>query len=94
MDDSNPLLPLENDAAVISAALAQPEVEAASRRIITGGLTTSREGAFPVSIAGIEPEKEQPVSLTAQNVIEGRYLTTPMTGTWFSSAKAWLTPWV
>ncbi len=73
--DNNPLLPLENDAAVVSAALALPQVEAASRRIHTGGLTTSREGAFPVEIVGIEPEQEQPVSLAAQNVIAGRYLT-------------------
>jgi ABC-type lipoprotein release transport system permease subunit len=70
-----PLLPLPDDGAAIDAALAQPEVAAASRRINTSGLATNREGAFPVSIIGIEPEKELPVSLVAQNVSAGRYLT-------------------
>ena len=72
--DNNPLLPVGNEQAVIDAALAQPQVDAASRRINTGGLATSREGAFPVGIVGMEPEKEQPVSLLAQNITEGRYL--------------------
>ena len=69
-----PLLPLVSDQAAVDAALAQPNVVAASRRIITGGLATTREGAFPVSIVGIEPEQEQPVSLPAQNITSGRYL--------------------
>jgi ABC-type lipoprotein release transport system permease subunit len=73
--DSNPLLPMSGEQAVIDAALAQPQVEAASRRVSTGGLATSREGAFSVGIVGIEPEKEQAVSLPAQNVTAGRYLT-------------------
>ncbi len=69
------LLPLQNDQGVIQSALAQPQVVAASRRIMTGGLASSREGAFPVTIAGIEPEKELTVSLVGQNVSAGRYLT-------------------
>jgi ABC-type lipoprotein release transport system permease subunit len=69
-----PLLPLLKDTAVVEAALAQPNVVAASRRIITGGLATTREGAFPISIVGIEPEAEKPVSLPAQNIASGRYL--------------------
>jgi ABC-type lipoprotein release transport system permease subunit len=75
-DDSSktPLFPLVDDQAAVDAALAQPNVVAASRRIITGGLATNREGAFPVSIVGIEPEEEQPVSLQAQNITSGRYL--------------------
>lgn len=73
--DTNPLLALGNDQAILDAALAQPQVAAASRRILTGGLASNREGAFPVSIAGIDPEKELPVSLVAQNVTAGRYLT-------------------
>jgi ABC-type lipoprotein release transport system permease subunit len=48
---------------------------AAARRINTSGLATNREGAFPVSIVGIEPERELPISLMAQNVIAGRFLT-------------------
>ncbi len=72
--DQTPLLPLQNDQAVVEAALAQPQVVAASRRINTGGLASNRKGAFPVSIVGIEPEKELPVNLAAQNVSAGKYL--------------------
>ena len=73
--DQMPLLPLENDQEIVRSAQSVPQVEAASRRINTGGLATSKEGAFAVSIVGIEPEMEQPVSLLAQNVVAGRYLT-------------------
>lgn len=73
--DQNPLLPLADDQKVVSAALANPEVLAATRRINTGGLATSREGAFSVGITGIEPEAEAGVNLAAQNVVAGRYLT-------------------
>src|SRR5919109_4196584 len=72
--DSNPLIPLPNDEAVIQAALAHSEVTAAFRRIQTGGLISNREGAFPLSIIGIEPEAEAPVSLVAENVVDGRWL--------------------
>lgn len=72
--DSNPLLPLADDTAVVKAALAQPDVVAASRRIQTGGLVSNREGAFSMSIIGIEPEAEAPVSLIAEHIVDGRYL--------------------
>jgi len=72
--DSNPLLPLKNDSALIKAALAQPNVVAAARRIQTGGLITNREGSFTMSIIGIEPEAEAPVSLIAEHIVEGRYV--------------------
>ena len=72
--DQTPLLPLENDRAIVNAALAQPQVLAASRRINTGGLASNREGAFPVDIVGVEPDQELPVSLVAQHVVEGKYL--------------------
>ena len=74
-EGQNPLLPLANDQEAVNAALAQPQVVAASRRINTGGLATSREGAFAVIISGIEPEKELPVNLVAQHVAAGRFLT-------------------
>ncbi|HEX5808411.1 MAG TPA: hypothetical protein VFY25_07070, partial [Anaerolineales bacterium] len=61
--ESNPLLPLKDDAAVVEAALAQPDVVAAARRIQTGGLVSNHEGAFAMNIIGIEPEAEAPVSL-------------------------------
>jgi ABC-type lipoprotein release transport system permease subunit len=70
----NPLLPLPDDQAVVAAALAQPQVQAATRRIHTGGLVSNPEGAFGVNITGIEPEKELEVNLAAQHVAEGRYL--------------------
>src|SRR5512139_1345680 len=72
--DSNPLIPLPDDAAAVKAALSQPEVISATRRITTGGLLTNREGAFPVSIIGIDPEAEAPVSLIAEHVTDGRWL--------------------
>jgi ABC-type lipoprotein release transport system permease subunit len=73
--DETPLLPLPDDQQVVTAALAQPQVLAATRRINTGGLITSREGAFPVAISGIEPEKELAVNLAGQHIVAGRYLT-------------------
>lgn len=69
-----PLLVIANDADVVKAALAQPQVQAATRRINTTGLASSREGAFAVSIVGIEPDKEQPISMIASHVTGGRYL--------------------
>ena len=69
------LLPLPDDAAVIATALAQPQVVAASRRIVTSGMVTGRKGAFAVTIVGIEPDAEQPISLVAQRVAAGRLLT-------------------
>lgn len=72
--EQKPLLPLADDTRVVKAAMADPQVWAATRRINTGGLITSREGAFAVGITGIEPEKEQPVNLIGQHVAAGRFL--------------------
>ncbi|HTP00599.1 MAG TPA: FtsX-like permease family protein [Anaerolineales bacterium] len=72
--DSNPMLPLANADQVVQAAKANPEVIAATRRIATGGLTSNHEGAFPISILGIDPEAEAPVSLIAPHIAAGRYL--------------------
>jgi ABC-type lipoprotein release transport system permease subunit len=69
-----PLLPLVNRGAAAEAALAQPEVVAVAQRIETGGMVSSREGTMAVVITGIEPEREAPVSLVAENVVQGRYL--------------------
>jgi putative ABC transport system permease protein len=73
--DQNPLLPLDDDQAVVKAALSQPQVVAAARRITTVGMATDRKGAFGVSIVGIEPQVEQPVSILSQHIVSGRYLT-------------------
>ncbi|MBK8047209.1 MAG: ABC transporter permease [Anaerolineales bacterium] len=69
-----PLLPLQDADAVVQAARAQPEVLAAAKRINTGGLISSREGAFPVVITGLEPAIEGQISLQAENITSGRYL--------------------
>src|SRR5512147_2460554 len=73
--NSTPLLPLADAQAVISVAEANPMVLAATQRINTGGLVTSREGAFAVGITGLEPEKELKVNIIGQYVTEGRNLT-------------------
>ena len=69
-----PLLPMESADAVVEAATAEPQVVAAAKRINTGGIVSSREGAFPVIITGIEPGVEAPLSIQAENVAQGRYL--------------------
>ena len=71
----SPLLPIPNADQVLQAALARPEVTGASSRIQTGGFATSRDASLPVAISGIEPEKEAPLSLIADHISEGRYLT-------------------
>jgi ABC-type lipoprotein release transport system permease subunit len=73
--NSNPLLPLADPQAVVKAAESNPLTLAATQRISTGGLVTSREGAFAVGITGVEPEKEMKVNIIGQNVKEGRNLT-------------------
>ena len=69
-----PLLPMTDPDAIVQAAEAQPEVIAASKRIVTGGLVTNREGAFAVSIIGVEVEKEGLITPVAENISSGRYL--------------------
>jgi len=51
-----------------------PQVIAASRRIDTGGLVSSREATMPVVITGLEPEKETLAALLASNIAQRRYL--------------------
>jgi ABC-type lipoprotein release transport system permease subunit len=70
----NPLLPMENPDQVIQIAEAHPDVVVAMKRIVTGGLVTNREGAFSVSIVGVETDKEARISPVAQNISAGRYL--------------------
>ncbi len=72
--NSDPLLPLADPQAVVKAAEANPLTLAATQRIKTGGLVTSREGAFSVGIIGVEPEKEMMVNIIGQNVKDGRNL--------------------
>jgi ABC-type lipoprotein release transport system permease subunit len=69
-----PLLPLENADAVIQAARAQPNVIAATMRIATAGIVSSHGNALPVAITAIEPAIEAPLSLQAENITQGRFL--------------------
>jgi ABC-type lipoprotein release transport system permease subunit len=69
-----PLLPLANPDGIVQAAEANPNTVAAAKRIVTTGLVTNREGAFSVSIIGVETDKEARISLVAENISAGRYL--------------------
>jgi ABC-type lipoprotein release transport system permease subunit len=70
-----PILPLEDANAVLAVVRAQPNVLAASRRINTGGLVSNRDASQAVNITAIEPQIEAPVSLAAENITVGRFLT-------------------
>ena len=72
---SNPLLSLADPDGIVRAAEAHPEVAEATKRIVTSGMLTSREGAFSVTMVGLEPEKEAKSGIVAQNISAGRYLT-------------------
>ena len=69
-----PLLPMQDPDLVVQAAEAQSNVVVASKRIVTGGLVTNREGAFAVSIIGVETDKEGLITPVADNISSGRYL--------------------
>ena len=69
-----PLLPLDNADAVVQAAHAQPNVVAATKRIATAGIVSSHGNALPVAITAIEPAIEAPLSLQAENITQGRFL--------------------
>ena len=69
-----PMLPLDDAEAVVQAARAQPEVLAAAKRINTAGLIIHRGNSVPVAITALEPEVEAKISLQAENVSQGRYL--------------------
>lgn len=70
-----PLLPLEDADVVVAKVNDKPNVVNVSRRINTGGMVSNREGSYPVSITAIQPESEASVSLVAENISEGRFLT-------------------
>lgn len=69
-----PLLPLDDSDVLIETIRQLPEVKAVGKRIRTGGIVTSREGAFGIEIVGIDPEAEMQISLISKNIISGRFL--------------------
>ena len=71
-----PLIPLDDAETVIKTVRDEPQVVAASKRINTGGLASSRAGTYPVTITAIEPEGEAHISLIAENISQGRFLAT------------------
>ncbi len=70
-----PMYPLEDADTVLAAVRTQPNVLAAARRINTSGLISNRDASQAVSITAIEPQIEAPVSLAAENIVAGRFLT-------------------
>jgi ABC-type lipoprotein release transport system permease subunit len=69
-----PLLPLEDPDRVVQSAMAHPDVLLASKRIRTSGLIKEWGEIFPVTITGLEPSVEAPISLIAENIVAGRFL--------------------
>ena len=69
-----PLLPIENPDSVVQAALLQPEVVSADKRIRTAGLVSSGGATAAVAITAVEPSKEAQTSLIAETISQGRYL--------------------
>jgi ABC-type lipoprotein release transport system permease subunit len=72
--NSLPLIPLRDPDPMVDAALRVENVIVASQRIRTGGMVSSSEGTLSVAITGIEPEREEPVSMVAENIVQGRWL--------------------
>jgi ABC-type lipoprotein release transport system permease subunit len=72
----NPMLPMGNGLDIVKAAEVLSNVEAVLRHANTGGLVSNREGIFPVSIYGIEPEKEADVNpiFEEEFLLDGRML--------------------
>ncbi len=71
----NPMVPVDDYQSVVEVANRQENVINALPRINTGGLTTNREGAFPVNIIGFDPILEAKTNVVAENIVEGRFLT-------------------
>ena len=69
-----PMFPVADVDAVITAIHNEPNVRAASKRINTGGLISNRDASNAVNITAIEPAVEAPISLAAENIVNGRFL--------------------
>lgn len=69
-----PLLSLEDADQITQVAMAHPDVLLASKRIRTSGLIKEGGEIYPVTITGLEPSVEAPISLIAENIVAGRFL--------------------
>ena len=69
-----PLLPLEDPDQVVQIAMEHPEVLLASKRIRTSGMINERGEIYPLTITGLQPSVEAPISLIAENIVAGRFL--------------------
>ncbi|MCB0034103.1 MAG: ABC transporter permease [Anaerolineales bacterium] len=69
-----PMLPLSDVDEILAAVREHPDVLAASTRINTGGLASNRAASHAVNITAIEPQLEAPISLVAENIVDGRFL--------------------
>ena len=69
-----PLLPLVDPDQVVQTAMEHPEVLLASKRIRTSGMINERGEIYPVTITGLQPSVEAPISLIAENIVAGRFL--------------------
>jgi len=69
-----PLLPLANPDQVVQTVMEHPEVLLASKRIRTSGMIKDRGEIYPVTITGVQPSVEAPLSLIAENIVAGRFL--------------------
>jgi ABC-type lipoprotein release transport system permease subunit len=69
-----PLLPLASADSVIQVVQAQPNILAVVQRISTSGIVSSGGNAARVAITAVDPAIEQPLSVQAAHVTEGRYL--------------------
>lgn len=69
-----PLLPLEDTRLVVATVQAQPEVVAVAQRIQTSGIVINRGTSRGVAITAIDPAVEAPLSLQAENIVQGRFL--------------------
>lgn len=70
-----PMLPVSDVDEILADVRSQPNVVAATRRINSGGLISNRDASHAVNITAIEPEIEAPISLAADNLVAGRFLT-------------------
>jgi len=69
-----PLLSLENADQIVQTVMRHPDVVLASKRIRTSGMINESGEVYPVTITGLEPAVEAPVSLIAENIVAGRFL--------------------